>query len=929
MDAEWVKSAAARRIFVHWADARPAWLWSADGGTLLWRNSAARLFGGKVKKYGLKLAPDAVPIKGQVARLLRLGSPGRSSLARIQFLAGGKPASTTCTVTPLELGNGHMAVLIAGVDTIEPEVLAQPLPTPDPVVEALFPEGAAYLLVDPEGIIVEDSPGATERLAGVAAADADEVAIEVDGETLNLTRYKASPQGHQLVLIEGWHGAGRSIAKVRAEEGVGTTEPEQAAVEPLLPMGLPPAEPGPAREHGEDHDTGPQPEGETLSSLFDRLADNEALYGELTAADERFLPPAHADAEDAAQEEPEPSQAPGQPEDAVADIAPEDAPASPSSDTDVIAAVIEYEEDLRDETPKAAMYRVTGQGFTPHSASDTTEVQTAGVETAVGEATAEPPQAEDVAGPLPATPAEPPPAEIVEHTSRYNFDELSRILTDRVSEPASPAEELVEIEPPIEPVRPSPAVAEGALINIAAETFILNRLPIGIMVFRDQQILFANRALTDLVGYETADSLRAAGISAIFAGDEAGSAGPVTHLVRRDGAQMPVTARLQSISWQGRPALLLSASAAEPPLGHEAAVRTFAELAADIAGLGFLATDRSGLITAVSPAARTTLRDNADLREKPLTSLIHPDDKAAFVQFLERPARFAETARPSIALKSIEPGVDLIVFAEGQAGIIKGYFGFVRPRPAALAVQADGDEAIDPAILARVSRGVRRPLNTIIGFADLIRSAAFGTIENHRYLEYARDIKTAGQEIALLVDELDEYARLKAGTYAARPAELDLGALLESCIVRVRGQAGAAHVLVRSAISERLGHIRADRASLGQAVLNLLASAIDQTPAGGSVILSATLEEDGEIIVNVRDSGSSGVDPGERFVVFRDGVGKDGEPLAPVRSSVGLALTRSLVAVNACRLSVETAGPVGTLFSLVIPADLVAAHPAA
>lgn len=928
MDAEWVKSAAARRIFVHWADARPAWLWSADGGTLLWRNLAARLFGGKIKKSGLKLAPDAVPIKGQVARLLRLGSPGRSSLARIQFLAGGKPASSTCTVTPLELGNGLAAVLIVGVDAIEPEVLAQPLPTPDPVVEALFPEGAAYLLIDPEGIVVEDSPGATERLAGVAAAEADEVAVEVDGETLNLTRYKASPQGHQLVLIEGRHGAERSIAKVRAEEGIGTSEPEQATAELLLPMGLPPAGPGPAPEHGDDHDTGPQPEGGTLSSLFDRLAGNEALYGELTAADEGLVPQ-RTDAGESAQEELEPPQTPKQPEDvvAVADVVNEGAPSS-SDDTDVIAAVIEYDDDLRDETPKATMYRVTGQGFTPLAAGDTSEAELAGPETAAEEAIAEPPQIE-VTGSLPPAATEPPPAETVERTSRYNFDELSRILTDRVSESAPPSEELVEIEPPIEPVRPSPAVAEGALINIAAETFILNRLPLGIMVFRDQQILFANRALTDLVGYETADSLRAAGISAIFAGDEAGSAGPVTHLVRRDGAQMPVTARLQSISWQGRPALLLSASASEPVLGHEAAVRTFAELAADIAGLGFLASDRSGVITAASPAARTALRDDADLREKPLASLIHPDDRAAFAQFLERPARFAETARPSIALKSTEPGVDLIVFAEGQAGIIKGYFGFVRPRPAALAVEADGDEAIDPAILARVSRGVRRPLNTIIGFADLIRSAAFGTIENHRYLEYARDIKTAGQEIAVLVDELDEYARLKEGTYAARPAELDLGALLESCIVRVRGQAAAAHVLVRSAISERLGHIRADRASLGQAVLNLLASAIDQTPAGGSVILSATIEEDGEIIVNVRDSGSSGVDPGERFVVFRDGVGKDGEPLAPVRSSVGLALTRSLVAVNACKLSVETAGPVGTLFSLVIPADLVAAHPAA
>jgi hypothetical protein len=42
-----------------------------------------------------------------------------------------------------------------------------------------------------------------------------------------------------------------------------------------------------------------------------------------------------------------------------------------------------------------------------------------------------------------------------------------------------------------------------------------------------------------------------------------------------------------------------------------------------------------------------------------------------------------------------------------------------------------------------------------------------------------------------------------------------------------------------------------------------------------------------------------------------------------VRSSVGLALTRSLLAVNAVSLSVDPAGEHGMLFSLVIPPDQV------
>ena len=50
--------------------------------------------------------------------------------------------------------------------------------------------------------------------------------------------------------------------------------------------------------------------------------------------------------------------------------------------------------------------------------------------------------------------------------------------------------------------------------------------------------------------------------------------------------------------------------------------------------------------------------------------------------------------------------------------------------------------------------------------------------------------------------------------------------------------------------------------------------------------------------------------------------------LTPIRSSVGLALTRSLLAVNAVSLSVDPAGAEGLLFTLKIPADLVDERPA-
>ena len=67
-----------------------------------------------------------------------------------------------------------------------------------------------------------------------------------------------------------------------------------------------------------------------------------------------------------------------------------------------------------------------------------------------------------------------------------------------------------------------------------------------------------------------------------------------------------------------------------------------------------------------------------------------------------------------------------------------------------------------------------------------------------------------------------------------------------------------------------LPRVTADRASLAQAVLNLLASAIDQTPMGGAVVISAQRHDDGSIAIHVRDASVNAVDMAERFVVFRE-----------------------------------------------------------
>lgn len=842
MGVNWINSTAARRAIGYLTDPRPAWLWSGDGKDLIWSNPAARLFRAKEKKHGLKLASPAVPIKGQVTRLIRLGAKGRSSLSRLRFLVGKKPVSATCTCTPLTLDNGTDSLLLVGVDPIDAQLMADHAFDPD-VNANLFGNDISFVVLDGKGALLTSS------------ADREQFSGDIEGATT----LEAGPgSAHLHVFSQAALDTVPDDPAEDAQDAENLIDEAQSAEQESVVA---------EQSIDEDAEVGDKPSTpqRDLSSLVGQLAEHDALYEPL-----------------------------GPQDDAIPDgiVVPDIEPAHEHVESENLSPQQPVVVDVDSDEKSAALWKIIGAGF------------------------------EAKAGVLPQNPVEDPSE--TEQVSRYNFEELSRILTDRVS-----GDEEGSAETPaalVAPLADKPDNIDRSLVNLSDETLVLNRLPLGILIFRDQEVLFANRALTDLVGYENSARLRAAGLSAIFPEsiDTEDTAGPITHLAQFDGDKVPVTARLQSITWRGQSALMLSAREDAKPLDGESSVKAFIKTLTETENTGFMEMTRSGMIKTLSGRAAGLLgRTKEEVTGRPLLLLANHNVAQDLREFLEKPAKYAETPRPSMVVATQDPSVEILVFSGGQAGIVSGYYGIVHNVSGAPNVAETSEiEGIDPAILSRLSRGMRRPLNTIIGFSELIRSEAFGPIDNARYTEYASDVKGAGQEMVDVIDELDQFVRLNTGAYELAPANFDLSELLEACVARIRPEASRSRVLVRSAVSEQLPGVRADAKSLEQAILNLLASAIEQTPQGGQVVLSAHREDDGSTVINVKDSGRPQNDLAERFVVFRDGVSPKGETMRPVHSSVGLALTRSLLAVNTCTLDVDTNTGSGTLLSLTIPSAI-------
>jgi signal transduction histidine kinase len=120
---------------------------------------------------------------------------------------------------------------------------------------------------------------------------------------------------------------------------------------------------------------------------------------------------------------------------------------------------------------------------------------------------------------------------------------------------AGDAEPAIHSHAAIRPAEVSPAEFSPV------ETVLLDRVPVGILVYRHDTLLFANRHLLEGSGYDDLAALAAAGgLGALFAEADTPAEGGGTRLLSiktSGGALRPVDARLYSAPWQGAAALVL------------------------------------------------------------------------------------------------------------------------------------------------------------------------------------------------------------------------------------------------------------------------------------------------------------------------------------------------------------------------------------
>ena len=140
--------------------------------------------------------------------------------------------------------------------------------------------------------------------------------------------------------------------------------------------------------------------------------------------------------------------------------------------------------------------------------------------------------------------------------------------------------------------------------------------------------------------------------------------------------------------------------------------------------------------------------------------------------------------------------------------------------------------------LASLSHEVRTPLNSVIGFSQLLGDGLVGEL-GAQQRELLGHIHSAGTHLLSLITDVLDLSKIEAGRLQLESQPSDVAALLESSTIVVKDQVLAQHLDFEVQVDPAAGTIVADPRKLKQIVFNLLSNAVKYTPDGGRITLTA------------------------------------------------------------------------------------------
>ena len=224
--------------------------------------------------------------------------------------------------------------------------------------------------------------------------------------------------------------------------------------------------------------------------------------------------------------------------------------------------------------------------------------------------------------------------------------------------------------------------------------------------------------------------------------------------------------------------------------------------------------------------------------------------------------------------------------------------------------------------LANISHEFRTPLNSILGFAQVLREkpALLGKDKVRRYTE---NIITGGNRLLNMINDLLDLAKTKAGKIELHIEKTSVPQLIKSAVSSFYLETKKKKIKVKVLTDPDLPELMTDAGKVQQIVFNFLSNAVKFTSEKGNIEIRTLLMHDEKTLrIEVTDTGCGIADKDKEKIFEKFGTADGSLTRQSTGSGLGLAISAELTAMLAGNMGVDSELGKGSTFWLDIPITL-------
>lgn len=220
--------------------------------------------------------------------------------------------------------------------------------------------------------------------------------------------------------------------------------------------------------------------------------------------------------------------------------------------------------------------------------------------------------------------------------------------------------------------------------------------------------------------------------------------------------------------------------------------------------------------------------------------------------------------------------------------------------------------------LAHMSYELRNPLNSVLGFAELLEKEYRGPLNDEQH-QYMRNILSASDYLLDLINDILDLSVIEAGGLSIEASDFSLNETINGIVSKLDERIKQKEINLTVDLDLDLDFVYGDQRRIQHSISNLLSNAVKFTMDSGNISVKTWQDED-NYFVSVKDDGI-GIDHREFDEIFEKFYTGSNVPKGK-GTGLGLSLVKIFVEVHGGEVLVDSTLGIGTEMTCRLPKKL-------